>query len=331
MLDDVTVVIPTLNEAEGIVKVLEELRGIGASNVLVVDGGSTDGTAELARRMGARVIFQEGRGKADAVKTALRRVETPYVVVMDGDFTYPAEHVKDIVAKLREGYDEVIGARRYVEPGAMSRLFAFGNKVLTWWFNLLFGTHLTDVLSGMYGLRREAVADALFATRGFSVEVEIAAHVASAGEIAEVPIRYRRRVGKKKLKMHHGLQIALDAFRLSWLYNPLFLLGSLGALLLAPGVLLALGRIQVDIPRRQALRMGHNILLPNGRRHSLGLGGGPLAIHKAHGEKTHQSHPLLLRTHRRLAADTAEVKRNQPGGPRRGRREARATGASSLP
>ncbi|MEL9989872.1 MAG: glycosyltransferase family 2 protein [Thermoproteus sp.] len=239
MLDDVTVVIPTLNEAEGIVKVLEELRGIGASNVLVVDGGSTDGTAELARRMGARVIFQEGRGKADAVKTALRRVETPYVVVMDGDFTYPAEHVKDIVAKLREGYDEVIGARRYVEPGAMSRLFAFGNKVLTWWFNLLFGTHLTDVLSGMYGLRREAVADALFATRGFSVEVEIAAHVASAGEIAEVPIRYRRRVGKKKLKMHHGLQIALDAFRLSWLYNPLFLLGSLGALLLAPGVLLA--------------------------------------------------------------------------------------------
>lgn len=234
-----TVVIPTLNEAEGIVRVIEEVRGVGVSKILVVDGGSTDGTVELARRAGARVVFQEGRGKADAVRTAFKYVDTPYVVVMDGDFTYPADHIRDIVDKLREGFDEVIGARRFPEPGAMPRLFAFGNRLLTWWFNLLFGTRLSDVLSGMYGLRRDAVADALFATRGFSIEVEIAAHVASAGEVTEVPIRYRRRLGRKKLGVRHGFQIALDALRLSWHYSPLFTLALAGALLFVPGVFIA--------------------------------------------------------------------------------------------
>jgi len=238
-VDDVTVVIPTLNEAEGVVKVIEELRAVGVEKILVVDGGSTDGTVELAKEAGAVVIFQEGRGKAAAIRTALRHVDTPFVVVLDGDFTYPGAHVPEIVAKLREGFDEVIGARRFREPGAMSPLYAFGNRVLTWWFNLLFGTRLSDVLSGMYGLRREAVADALFSSRGFSVEVELAAHVASTGEVAEVPIRYRRRLGKKKLRPWHGLQIALDALRLSWHYNPLFTLAAAGALLFVPGVLLA--------------------------------------------------------------------------------------------
>lgn len=238
-VDDVTVVVPTLDEAEGVVRVIEELRAVGVRNVLVVDGGSTDGTPELAARAGARVVRQEGRGKADAVRTALRLVETPYVVVMDGDFTYPAEYVPALVAKLREGYDEVIGARVEVEPGAQSPVFALGNRLLTWWFNLVFGTRLSDVLSGMYALRREAVADALFAARGFSVEAELAAHVASTGEIAEVPIRYRRRLGRKKLGVRHGVRIAVDIFRLSWMYNPLFVLSLAGSLLLVPGALLA--------------------------------------------------------------------------------------------
>ncbi len=88
----VTVIIPTLNEVEGIGLVLNELIGVGVSRdrVLVVDGGSTDGTVRVAEERGVRVIRQLGRGgKADAIKTALRYVETPYMLVMDGDYTYP--------------------------------------------------------------------------------------------------------------------------------------------------------------------------------------------------------------------------------------------------
>lgn len=238
-MDDVTVVIPTLNEAEGIRSVIEEIKEIGIKNILVVDGGSTDGTVEIAESAGAVVVRQLGRGKADAVKTALSLVKTPYVVFIDGDYTYPARYIPEIVSKLKEGYDEVIGARRLIEPGAMTLVFAFGNRVLTTWFNLLFGTKLTDVLSGLYALRRDSATNLSFTSRGFSIEVEIAAHMASLGEVTEVPISYRRRRGRKKLKARHGFHIALDALRLSWHYNPLFTLAVAGAFLLIPGAALA--------------------------------------------------------------------------------------------
>ena len=238
-MDDVTVVIPTLNEAEGIRSVIEEIKEIGIKNILVVDGGSTDGTVEIAESAGAVVVRQLGRGKADAVKTALSLVKTPYVVFIDGDYTYPARYIPEIVSKLKEGYDEVIGARRLIEPGAMTPVFAFGNRVLTTWFNLLFGTKLTDVLSGLYALRRDSATNLSFTSRGFSIEVEIAAHMASLGEVTEVPISYRRRRGRKKLKARHGFHIALDVLRLSWHYNPLFTLAVAGAFLLIPGAALA--------------------------------------------------------------------------------------------
>lgn len=235
----VTVVIPTLNEAEGIGLVLDELLGLGVRNILVVDGRSDDGTVEVVRERGVRLVFQRGRGKADAVLEGLRLADTEFVLFMDGDYTYPAGHVFDLYARAREGADEVIGRRMY-GPGSSSFLFRLGNRVLTWMFNLLFGTDLGDVLSGMYIVRRGAVEDMLFETRGFSIESEIAAHIASTGgRIEEVPIRYRRRVGRKKLKVRHGFLIFRDMVRLAWAYSPVFVLFSLGSLLLLPGILLA--------------------------------------------------------------------------------------------
>jgi dolichol-phosphate mannosyltransferase len=233
------VILPALNEREGLAKTLDELFAVGVppERILVVDGGSTDGTCDVARGRGVRCILQEGRGKADAIKTALRAVAADVYVVMDADFTYPAEHIKELLAR---DCDEVIGARRHLEPGSQRLVYRLGNWLLTRWFNLLFGTRLSDVLSGMYAVRREAVADAEFSSRGFSVESEIAAHIASTGgAVCEVPIRYRRRVGRKKLSTRHGLQIARDMAALSLRYSPAFLLSLGAALFMLPG--LALG------------------------------------------------------------------------------------------
>jgi dolichol-phosphate mannosyltransferase len=167
-----------------------------------------------------------GRGKAVAIKTAFRHA--------DADFTYPAQHIRDL---LSQDCDEVIGARKEVEPGAQRLLYRFGNWVLTKWFNLIFGTDLTDVLSGMYAVKKAAVADMEFASRGFGIEAEIAAHVASTGgTICEVPIRYRRRVGQKKLGLRHGLHIAWDMAGLALRYNPAFFLSFAAALLALPGL-----------------------------------------------------------------------------------------------
>jgi glycosyltransferase involved in cell wall biosynthesis len=233
---DYLVILPTLNEREGLAKTLDELFSVGVppDKILVVDGGSTDGTCDVARERGVRCIMQEGRGKAAAVKTAFRHADADVLIVMDADFTYPAQHVRDLLA---QDCDEVIGARREVEPGAQRLLYRFGNWVLTKWFNLIFGTDLTDVLSGMYAVRKAAAADMEFASRGFGIESEIAAHVASTGgTICEVPIRYRRRVGQKKLGLRHGLHIAWDMAALALRYNPAFFLSFAAALLALPGL-----------------------------------------------------------------------------------------------
>ncbi len=235
---EVTIIIPTLNEAKAIGKVIDELKQHGITNIMVVDGHSTDGTPEIAKQKGAKVIFQEGKGKAAAIKTALKHVKTPYILIMDGDYTYPAKHVKQLYEKIREGYDEVIGARRWTKR-TQNLVFRFGNKMLTTLFNLLLGTKLSDVLSGMYIIRKNTISDALFETKGFSVETEIAAHIASTTtKVTEIPIEYRKRLGRKKLGVKHGFLIAKDMIRLAWRYNPVFTIFAAGALLLIPGLLL---------------------------------------------------------------------------------------------
>ena len=239
--DHLTVVIPTLNERDGIGKVIDEVisLGIPKERVLVIDGGSTDGTDEIARSKGVKVIQQEGKGKADALKTALRLIETPYALIMDGDYTYPAKHIPDLLREaVRKRLDEVIGAR-IIGKENIPAVNRFGNRVLNLFFNLLFGARLRDVLSGMYFVRVEALRDSLFEMKGFSIESEIVAHILStSGLIEEVPITYRGRKGSKKLRVVDGLKIGYDMIGLAWRYNPAFFISFLGSLLLIPGLVM---------------------------------------------------------------------------------------------
>jgi len=235
--DLVTIVIPTLNEAGAIGRVLDEVRGHGFTRIIVVDGGSTDGTREIAASRGARVVVQEGRGKADAIRTAVRLVDTPYTLIMDGDWTYSAAYIGRLLEEaLKRGYDEVIGARLRGREN-IPLLNRFGNWVITKAFNLLFGTSLSDVCSGMYLVRTDVLRRLDFECRGFSVEVEVAATVASSSRrIGEIPISYRRRIGRPKLGKRHGITILLDAIRLAVRYNPTFLIAGLGATITIPAL-----------------------------------------------------------------------------------------------
>ena len=231
----ITVVIPTLNEENAIGKVIEEVKQQGITNILVVDGYSTDRTVKIAREKGAKVIMQEGKGKADAIKTAVKHVNTPYMLVMDGDWTYPAKHIKQLYIKaLKDGLDIVIGARN---KDNMPLSYKVGNWILTKFFNILFGCKLKDVLSGMYLAKTDTLKAMLFDTKGFSIESEIAAHISSTtGKIGEIPIEYRERIGKKKLGRKHGLKIAKDMIKLAWSYNPTFTIYATASLLLIPGL-----------------------------------------------------------------------------------------------
>lgn len=236
---DYTILIPVLNEREGLEKTLDEIISLGyeRGRIIVVDGGSTDGTPEVAKRYGVRVVKQDGRGKADAVKTGLKYVEGDVVVLMDGDYTYPAQAIRSLLDKISEGYDLVIGARRYVEKGAQRLPYRFGNWFLTKLFNIFYGVKLTDALSGMYAVKKSVLSEVDFEFKGFSVEAEILSHALSTGyNVAEVPIKYRRRVGEKKLKIRNGFSILASMIMLTWRYNPTFTLFLLGTLFLLPGL-----------------------------------------------------------------------------------------------
>ncbi|RLF17103.1 MAG: glycosyl transferase [Thermoprotei archaeon] len=240
LFSEVTIVIPTLNEAEAIGKVLNEIINVGIpkDNILVVDGGSTDGTVDIVNSMGVKVILQEGKGKADAIRTAVRYIKTPFTLLMDGDYTYPARYIPELYNKIKQGYDLVIGAR-LLDRSSQGILFKFGNKVLTKFFNVLFGTGLRDVLSGMYIIRTSILKELFFETRSFGIETEIVAHVVNTtNRIAEVPIEYRRRLGKKKLKVRHGFLILREMIRLAWRYNPTFFIFAMGSLPLILGLIL---------------------------------------------------------------------------------------------
>ncbi|MEM4717894.1 MAG: glycosyltransferase family 2 protein [Desulfurococcaceae archaeon] len=243
LIRDVTILIPVLNEEKSIGLVIDELLSIGIQrdNILVVDGGSVDKTAEIARSRGVRVIPQEGQGKAMAIATGLKHVNTPYVLVMDGDYTYPATYIPRLLSLAKSrNCDLVIGVRLYGKE-SQRLIFKLGNKILAFIFNLLFGVRIRDVLSGMYLARLDKLQDVGFEMKGFSVEAEIVSHFASLGNVCEEPIEYRPRIDPllKKLRVIHGFYIARDMLRLTWRYNPAFLIFAIGSLLTIPG--LALG------------------------------------------------------------------------------------------
>ncbi len=248
--DDVTVVLPALNEGEAVVAVIDELRQQGYSKILVVDGYSVDNTGELAAEGGVGVIRQVGTGKTGALITAVDYVTTPYMLVMDCDYTYDPSCIESMLNHIGR-YDQIIGARmngRHNIPW----LNRIGNRVLSWSFNLLFGVRLRDVCSGIYMLRTEVARHLEFSTGGFDVEAEILSQIASSGRVTEVPVNYRARVGKQKLKsFRNGAVIMTSLIRLAHRYNPVLLYSGILTLALVPA-LAVLGWVTYE-------RLIHNI------------------------------------------------------------------------
>jgi len=231
--DEVTVVIPTLDEAETISKVIEMVRTEGYRNILVVDGGSRDGTADIASEMGVNVLLQHGVGKAGAVKTAMEHLITSYVVFMDGDCTYDPKDIGKLLNQS-ERYAHVIGARDWSGMNYLQRL---GNWIISHLFGVLFEVKVTDVCSGMYLLETRKARKYGLEEPGFVVETELAAQSASDGALTEVKVDYRPKIGARKLKtLRHGLNIFFAAFRLARRYNPILLYSSVAGLSIVPAV-----------------------------------------------------------------------------------------------
>jgi glycosyltransferase involved in cell wall biosynthesis len=199
----VSVVIPTFNEAQSIGLVLADIPADIVQQVLVIDSESTDGTARIAREMGAEVLHEPRRGYGRACLTGLAAVNAPDVVVfLDGDYSdRPAEMLR-LLEPLRKGAaDIVIGSRLAGErmAGAMPWHAVFGNRLAARLISLTGGVHLTDL-----GPFRAARYEALIAlglresTYGWPVET-IVKGARRGFRIAEVEVSYHPRIGSSKI------------------------------------------------------------------------------------------------------------------------------------
>jgi len=236
--EDITVVLPSLNEEKAIGVTLKELSAAGYSNILVVDGYSTDMTVNIARDFGATVVEQHWHGKTGALKTAFQEVKTPYLLVMDCDGTYDPQDIIKFLAHA-QNHDYIIGARQTrMHIPLLNRI---GNKVINLAFDLFTGSRLTDVGSGMYLLRTDVARDLELHTKGIDSEVEIAIQVSGNFRVTEVPISYRSRLGKAKLSpVRDGLSDIWTIMTLSRAYNPVQYFSAIGTALILPASIIIL-------------------------------------------------------------------------------------------
>jgi dolichol-phosphate mannosyltransferase len=218
-IPSLAVIIPALNEAAGIFRTILELKQElqefgGKSTYLVVDGHSNDETGRIAHRLGAVVLEQEGVGKGDAFRQALAHIpeSSKYVVLMDADFTYPAEHIPEMVNLIES--DPSIGmvsGNRFGNGESrelFKRSFYLGNRILALAHAVANGVRMRDPLSGLRVVRYDLLKDWTPKAEGFDIEVELNDHIVNRGySIREVPIGYRIRVGDKKLRRRDGLTI----------------------------------------------------------------------------------------------------------------------------
>jgi glycosyltransferase involved in cell wall biosynthesis len=212
----VAAVIAALNEEEGIGPTIEELREhLGDAYLVVVDGRSVDKTVEIAKDKGATVLLQEGKGKGLAVGQGIEQLPSNvrYIVLTDADFTYPAEYIPKMVEVLEHNPNVgmVIGNRFNGEHNfdeSIANRFYMGNRLLAFAQHAVNGVKLYDPLSGLRVVRREILDSWKVKSKGFDVEAELNSHVERKKyQIVEIPIRYRPRLGEKKLKLRHGLII----------------------------------------------------------------------------------------------------------------------------
>jgi glycosyltransferase involved in cell wall biosynthesis len=217
----VSVIIPVLNEEGAIANVINDIPKSLVQEIIVVDNGCVDQTAEIARKHGAKVVDEPQRGYGSACLTGIAAVQAADIVVfLDGDYSDDPTEMPSLVQPIQDGLaDFVIGTRIPTEKGALLPQAQFGNKLATLLMRIFFGVQYTD-LGPFRAIRHEQLKALNMQDKNFGWTIEMQLKAAKMGmNVREVPVSYRKRIGTSKISgtfigsLKAGVKILTTLFR----------------------------------------------------------------------------------------------------------------------
>ncbi len=225
----VSIVVPVRNERDTVMELLDRLRAVDCGmpkEIIVVDGASTDGTREALATLEGEpdvvlVLEDEARGKGRAVRTGFARATGDIVMIQDADLELDPSQIPSLLAPILSGASDVVYGSRFKGSGkGPAPLVGYvGNKGLTWTANLLYGKHLTDILTCYKVMRAEVLRDLVLRCDGFDIDAEITCALLRAGHrIVEVPVTFEPRGVEdgKKLTPGVGWGVLRAIVRIRW-------------------------------------------------------------------------------------------------------------------
>lgn len=239
----ITVAIPCFNEALTIAKVINDFRlNLPTSDIVVYDNNSTDGTAEIARKNGARVIHEHKQGKGYVMQNMFRTVDADIFVLVDGDDTYFAEDIHKLLKPINEERaDMVVGNRLLQKKGGFSISHRFGNWLFKLLLNYLFRAKFSDILSGYRVMTKDFYKNIPLLAKGFEIETELTLQSLDRNfHIEEIPIQYKDRPEgshSKISKFKDGYRIIFTIISLLRDYRPTIFFSYVGGFLILAGIM----------------------------------------------------------------------------------------------
>jgi glycosyltransferase involved in cell wall biosynthesis len=245
----IAVLIPCYNEEITIGKVIDDFaRELPEARIYVYDNNSTDETAAIAREHGAIVKLEPRQGKGNVLRQMFRDIDADYYVLVDGDDTYPADAVHELLrAAVEDKADMVVGDRHsnlsYQREN--SRQFHnFGNNLVKTLIHFFYGTRINDVLSGYRVFTKLFVKTFPVLSRGFEIETEMSIHAIDKNwRIYEVPIEYRDRPEGSESKLStvkDGVKVLLTILSLFKDYKPLILFCLVALVMVVIGLIIGI-------------------------------------------------------------------------------------------
>ena len=200
----VALLVLTLNEIDGIKKIMPKIDKKLADEIVIVDGGSTDGTIDEAKKMGFKVIPQKIQGHAGAIIAGVEATNSDTIVIFGPDGNHYPEEIPQLIEKINEGYDQVVISR--FGKGSVNLdatiIENFGNRMFAFLTNVLFGGHFTDSLNESRAITRQAFIDLKFDAQGMNSTEQMSIRgIKKRQKIVEIVGNEGKRLGgKKKMK-----------------------------------------------------------------------------------------------------------------------------------